>query len=185
MASLYLVRIDEANQVTLTTVGKKMPLLNLEQVRDFLCEYAGAWQQLPPPPVEFIEAEFERQRAEREADGRQMPGTRGCVLELRPYPNRDITHLISITEMSGTIAEGLSLSPRAAWSNAYAACAAARMSSASSASRKPGSRATGSPLMYAALVGRRPRPANRRVFPCSNAKSTGSASWNSRPCCCR
>jgi hypothetical protein len=106
MDKLYSVRIDEIEGSAFTSVGKKMPLRDLEEVRDFLVQYTTTWQQLPPPPVEVIESAFETQRAGLlAAEGPPLPGTRKCEFTLKPYEGSDIEHLITITEMSGTLSQ--------------------------------------------------------------------------------
>jgi hypothetical protein len=106
MAKLYSVRIDEINGSDFTRIGKKMPLRDLEEVRDFLVQYTTTWQQLPPPAVAEIEREFEEQRVGLlETEGPPLPGIRKCEFTLKPYEGSDIEHCITITEMSGTLSE--------------------------------------------------------------------------------
>ncbi|HEX8349184.1 MAG TPA: hypothetical protein VF598_04420 [Hymenobacter sp.] len=112
MPKLFTVRIDECTATTyLQTIGKKKPLLSLEEVRQFLVEYARTWKQAAPPPVEFIEAQFEAQRAEIECkDGPSAPGERECRFTLYPYANpregeEIIEHVISIKEFAVTAVE--------------------------------------------------------------------------------
>lgn len=106
MAKLYSVRIAEINGSDFTPIGKRMPLRDLEEVRDFLVQYTTTWQQQPPPLVEKIESEFEAQRAGLlETEGPPLPGTRKCEFTLKPYEGSAIEHLITITEMTGTLLE--------------------------------------------------------------------------------
>lgn len=111
MAKLYCVRIDEVAPGTgrVELIGKRQPLYSLAAVRDFLLEYTQAWQQLPPPLPEVLEAELEAQRATLAAeDGPALPGSRKCYFTLHPYVEPDeqgevIEHIITILEIAGTL----------------------------------------------------------------------------------
>jgi hypothetical protein len=110
VAKLYSVRIDEVATGTgrVELIGKRQPLYSLEEVCVFLLEYTQAWQQLPPPLPEAIEAEFEAQRATLAAeDGPPLPGSRKCYFTLHPYePDEQgevIEQIITILEIMGTL----------------------------------------------------------------------------------